>query len=98
MTLKNKTGAWSLSKLALLFTILGGIAMMVEAAPTFFSYCGKVVAPWEQLPTLNANILVIQEDVKAIKHHLRINDEDYKPEFAGSPTNSFVHEPLTTRK
>jgi hypothetical protein len=94
MTLKNKTGSWSLTRLALLFTILGGIAMIVEAAPTFFSYCGKVVAPWNELPTLNANIEELKSDVKAIKHHLRIGIEDYK---SADLTNT-VQEATLTRK
>ena len=68
--------------------------MIVEAAPTFFSYCGKVVAPWNELPTLNANIEELKSDVKAIKHHLRIGIEDYK---SADLTNT-VQEATLTRK
>jgi len=78
MTLKSNSGNWSLNKLALLFTVLGGIAMMVECAPTFFSYCHAALAPWNSLPELNAKITAIQEDVSAIKHHLQIKTQDYQ--------------------
>jgi len=49
MTLK-KNGQWSLSRLALLATIVGGIAMCVEATPTAIDYIKKAFAPWVEFP------------------------------------------------
>ena len=62
MTLK-KNGQWSLSRLALLATIIGGIAMVVEAMPTAIHYIQTGIAPWATFP---AEIAEIKNDTKDI--------------------------------
>lgn len=88
MNLK-KNGQWSLSRLALLATIIGGIAMCVEAMPIAIHYIQTGVSPWTKLPADVEEVKSATKDIPQMKSDIA----EIKAVIVGKPWESSPRQP-----